>query len=172
MFYSSVLYARRRARMKRLMIWMTAAFLSGLLLAACGNSTGQSAVGRGQSSNAPGQTLEVSANPTVQYAFAPDALVATANQPFSIQFANPSQVPHTLVLVQPGQQSAALAAGASLGGRVPENTSGVIDATRVLNNGESEVLSIQGLAAGDYPFICTVPGHYEAGMKGILTVKP
>ena len=24
---------------------------------------------------------------------------------------------------------------------------------------------------GDYPFLCTVPAHYQVGMKGFLTVK-
>jgi uncharacterized cupredoxin-like copper-binding protein len=27
------------------------------------------------------------------------------------------------------------------------------------------------LKAGKYPFLCTVPGHAQAGMKGTLTVK-
>jgi azurin len=26
-------------------------------------------------------------------------------------------------------------------------------------------------APGDYPFLCTFPAHYQAGMKGVLTVK-
>jgi len=26
-------------------------------------------------------------------------------------------------------------------------------------------------AAGDYPYICTFPAHYQTGMKGVLTVK-
>jgi len=26
-------------------------------------------------------------------------------------------------------------------------------------------------AAGDYPFLCTFPAHYQTGMKGTLTVK-
>ena len=24
---------------------------------------------------------------------------------------------------------------------------------------------------GDYPYLCTFPAHYQAGMKGVLTVK-
>jgi azurin len=26
-------------------------------------------------------------------------------------------------------------------------------------------------AAGDYPYVCSFPGHFQAGMKGTLTVK-
>ena len=55
---------------------------------------------------------------------------------------------------------------------MPERMAGVIAASPVLNKGEIATLDIQGLEAGTYPYICTVPGHYEAGMKGILTVNP
>ena len=26
-------------------------------------------------------------------------------------------------------------------------------------------------AAGEYPYICSFPGHFQAGMKGMLSVK-
>jgi azurin len=26
-------------------------------------------------------------------------------------------------------------------------------------------------AAGDYPYLCSFPGHFQAGMKGMLSVK-
>lgn len=36
--------------------------------------------------------------------------------------------------------------------------------------GRSAVLGIEGVAAGSYPFECTVPGHAAAGMRGTLQV--
>ena len=42
--------------------------------------------------------------------------------------------------------------------------------TRMLSTGKSATLRTT-LRAGKYSFICTVPGHAAAGMKGVLTVK-
>lgn len=37
--------------------------------------------------------------------------------------------------------------------------------------GGQKILEFVPLAAGEYEFYCTVPGHKEAGMKGVLIVK-
>jgi uncharacterized cupredoxin-like copper-binding protein len=42
--------------------------------------------------------------------------------------------------------------------------------TRMLSNGKSATLRTI-LKKGKYAYLCTVPGHAAAGMKGVLTVK-
>ena len=42
--------------------------------------------------------------------------------------------------------------------------------TRMLSTGKSATLRTI-LKKGKYAFLCTVPGHAAAGMKGTLTVK-
>ena len=42
--------------------------------------------------------------------------------------------------------------------------------TKLLAPGKSATLAVT-LKAGKAPFLCTVPGHAAAGMKGTLTVK-
>jgi uncharacterized cupredoxin-like copper-binding protein len=42
--------------------------------------------------------------------------------------------------------------------------------TRMLSTGKSATLRTT-LKKGKYAFLCTVPGHAAAGMKGVLTVK-
>lgn len=42
--------------------------------------------------------------------------------------------------------------------------------TPLINPGKSAKLTVT-LKAGRLPYLCTVPGHAAAGMKGILTVK-
>jgi uncharacterized cupredoxin-like copper-binding protein len=42
--------------------------------------------------------------------------------------------------------------------------------TRVLIHGESQPLRVTFAKKGRYVFVCTLPGHAAAGMKGTLTV--
>ncbi len=37
--------------------------------------------------------------------------------------------------------------------------------------GETTTVGLSGLNRGEYPILCTVPGHAEAGMVGVLVVE-
>ncbi len=41
---------------------------------------------------------------------------------------------------------------------------------KTLRPGKSATLTV-ALRAGKYPYLCTLPGHAAAGMKGVVTVK-
>lgn len=43
--------------------------------------------------------------------------------------------------------------------------------TKLLSPGQSASLPIKFSKAGSYPYLCTVPGHAAAGMKGTFKVK-
>lgn len=43
--------------------------------------------------------------------------------------------------------------------------------TPYYNNGQGGALSVAFKKPGRYAFICTVPGHLAAGMKGVLIVR-
>jgi azurin len=54
----------------------------------------------------------------------------------------------------------------------PEKKGDVIAHTALAGAGETvEVTFKVPAAAGAYPYICSFPGHFQAGMKGTLTVK-
>jgi azurin len=54
----------------------------------------------------------------------------------------------------------------------PELKGQVLAKTTLAGPGETvEVTFKVPAAAGAYPFICSFPGHFQAGMKGTLTVK-
>ena len=52
------------------------------------------------------------------------------------------------------------------------DTSGkTVAQSELVSAGDSFVFTVSNLAAGTYDFICTQPGHADAGMKGTLTVS-
>jgi azurin len=54
----------------------------------------------------------------------------------------------------------------------PEVKDQVIAATALAGNGETvEVTFKVPNVAGAYPYLCTFPGHFQAGMRGTLEVK-
>lgn len=80
---------------------------------------------------------------------------------------------HNFVLLKPGTDYAAFASEGMMkpdNGYLPEDQSNMIAATKMLSGGESETLNIEGLEPGEYPYVCTFPGHF-AMMNGVLTVK-
>lgn len=55
----------------------------------------------------------------------------------------------------------------------PEYAGQIIAATKVLGPGEREVLNFTAPAEpGEYPFVCSFPGHTQAGMRGVMIVLP
>lgn len=53
----------------------------------------------------------------------------------------------------------------------PEYEDNVIAHTAMLGGGESDTIEFQvPETPGDYPYLCTFPGHYQAGMVGTLRI--
>ncbi len=43
--------------------------------------------------------------------------------------------------------------------------------TPLIQPGQTTKLAVTFAKAGSYSYLCTVPGHAEAGMKGTFTVR-
>lgn len=123
------------------------------------------------------KAVEITAND--QMKFSVTALDATAGQELSVTLKNVGTIPkaamgHNFVVLKPGTDVNAFAmAGMSHAEAsyiAPEQADKVIVATKVLGPGETDTIKLK-LDAGEYPFICTFPGHALAGMKGVITVK-
>jgi len=91
-------------------------------------------------------TLQLAADPTALL-FEEEELVAKAGK-VTIDFDNPSAIPHNVVIEEEGKEIA-----------------GIEPIT------ESKKSLSADLEAGSYMYVCTVPGHEEAGMVGTLTVE-
>jgi FtsP/CotA-like multicopper oxidase with cupredoxin domain len=89
--------------------------------------------------------LDVSLN---EFAISPARMEAPAGQPIVLHVANEGTAPHSLAV----------------------DTGKGVEETPLLDSGESAVLELQPLEAGDYATLCTVAGHAEAGMTGTLTI--
>jgi uncharacterized cupredoxin-like copper-binding protein len=55
-------------------------------------------------------------------------------------------------------------------GKLPHDFKIAGKKTPIISPGQSKKLTVT-LKAGKYPYLCTVPGHAAAGMKGTLVVK-
>ncbi len=54
----------------------------------------------------------------------------------------------------------------------PAKEDQVIAATAILGPGEEETLEFTAPdESGDYPFVCSFPGHTQAGMRGVMIVE-
>ncbi len=91
-------------------------------------------------------TLELAADPTT-IAFDTTKLTAEAGE-VTIDFDNPSALEHDVAIEQGGKQ---------------------IAISETITKGKTSVST--DLEPGTYTFLCTVPGHAEAGMTGTLTVR-
>jgi len=90
--------------------------------------------------------LKLAASPTA-LAFDKESLTAKAGK-VTIDFQNPSPIPHNVVIEQNGKELAGFEPIA-----------------------EAEKSETAELKPGTYTFYCSVPGHRQAGMEGTLTVK-
>jgi plastocyanin len=91
-------------------------------------------------------TLKLAADPT-QIAFDTTKLSAKAGE-VTIDFDNPSALEHDVAIEQGGKQ---------------------IAISKTIVKGKTSVSA--GLEPGTYTFLCTIPGHAEAGMEGTLTIE-
>jgi plastocyanin len=116
---------------------------------AAGTQLEQDASGQGgDTGGQSGGTVDLSAPEDGSLAFEPDSLQAPAGS-VTIKFTNPASVPHNVNVEKDGQDVAA---------------------SEDVADGESTEASAE-LDPGDYTFYCSIPGHREGGMEGILTVE-
>ncbi|MDC3255557.1 plastocyanin/azurin family copper-binding protein, partial [bacterium] len=105
-------------------------------------------------------------------------LTAKPGEALALHFKNTDVMPHNWVLVKPGtMQTVGTASFAMLNdpdaGKkqyVPE-LNAVLNHVPVVNAGQEHILHFSApVAPGEYPYICTFPGHWQA-MRGVLIVK-
>ena len=99
-----------------------------------------------------------------EFAFDPDEVVAKRGK-VTITAPNDGQVVHELVLLKTDADPAHLP---KKGDEVDESTS--VGEVADVEAGSTKKATFT-LAPGKYAMVCALPGHYEGGMYGSLTVK-
>lgn len=103
--------------------------------------------------------------------------VAEAGKPVQVSLVNPDAMPHNLVIIKPGTVNEVSTAAVAM--PMPTdpdvkpfvpNSPAVLQATKLLNEGETAQLSFTAPAqAGEYVYLCTFPGHWVR-MYGVMLV--
>lgn len=105
--------------------------------------------------------------------YAPNRLVIRPKTRLRLVLQNDDDMAHNLVLVQPNTRRRVVEFALALGEKGPARSfvpdmPEVIAHTRLLEPGERDTLTVT-LPEGDYPFVCTYPGHGQI-MYGVLYV--
>ena len=152
--------------MKRRLVALSAPLVATALLAAgCGSANDPAPVAASRpaspASGAKGGGLTVK---TTDFAFAPTTLTANAGR-VKVTLVNKGSAVHELVVLKTAQAPGALKVSrdrvseADAVGEVSETPAGATKSATL------------NLTAGRYVFVCNIPGHYQDGMRGTLTVK-
>lgn len=123
--------------------------------------------------------VEITANDAMK--FSVTRIEVAAGQQVKITLRNIGTMPkqamgHNLVVLKKGADVKAYADAAMMAAAtdyIPAGKSDqVIAHTKLLGPKQSEEVVFTAPAeAGEYPFICSFPAHFLAGMKGVLVVK-
>ena len=80
---------------------------------------------------------------------------------------------HNVVILKPGTDSmkwSAKAISAAATDYIPADDPDMIAHSKLVGGGESDTIEFEVPGPGEYPFVCSFPGH-SGMMKGVLVVK-
>ena len=141
-----------------------------------------SMIGCAKAPEAPPLAVEVHADDKMRYDVT--AFDAKPGQKITVTFKNVGTTPkfsmgHNFVVldrtintgnVQKFLEAASMEAAHDY---VPPNAREVLAHSKLLGPAETDIVTFNApFIAGEYFFLCSFPGHYSQGTKGIMTVKP
>ncbi len=155
---------------------------AALLTAGCGQKEADTSASSAPSAAAPAgpHVFQITGNDTMKYDVT--RLEVKPGESVRVVLTNVGKLPkaamaHNFVLLKkdakPEEFDAAAATVGPAKNYFPEDRADqVIAHTRLVGPGEkAEVSFTAPTEAGDYTYLCTFPGHFAAGMKGVLVVS-
>lgn len=152
---------------------------ASILFTGCGGSQNEATTATTAASPANGaRVVEITANDAMKFSLS--TINAQPGEKLQIVLKNTGRMPkqamaHNWVLLKPmtdGEvNSFGMAAANKAPTYLPDDRSAILAATKMLGPNESDRVDVTVPSeAGEYPFLCTFPGHF-AIMKGKLVVK-
>jgi azurin len=152
---------------------------ASLLLSGCGKKDDAATASASSASASAVATLEFTANDSMKFNLT--RAEVRAGQQVKVILTNIGNMPkaamgHNWVLLQKGSDTKAYvdaAVGAAATDYLPAAFSGqVLAHTKMLGPKQTDEITFTApTEPGEYPFLCSFPAHYVAGMKGVLVVK-
>lgn len=125
------------------------------------------------------KTVTIEGKDSMQYSV--ESITVQPGEEVTIKLVNKSEMPpqamsHNWVLLAAGADARAVnsaALGAKDNDYIPSGkTDRILAHTAMIGGGETDTVTFTAPEEpGDYPYLCTFPGHFDAGMKGTLTVE-
>ena len=125
------------------------------------------------------QTIKLSAkaDPPGQMKFTQSEIKAKAGDPIELIFKNPDLLQHNVLILKPGTKDkigalaeAMLTDPEALKKNYVPASPNILHSTKLVNPGGTETLKFTIKEPGDYPIICTFPGHWRL-MNAILKIE-
>lgn len=126
-----------------------------------------------------GRLIEITGNDQMKYSVT--SIAAKPGELVTVRLKSVGTIPkiamaHNFVLLAKGTDAVAFtnaSATASATGYIPAQFKAkVLASTALAGPGETVDVTFKAPAApGQYPYLCSFPGHFVAGMKGALVVK-
>jgi azurin len=129
-------------------------------------------------SASPGRAIGITASDDMK--FSVTEIKAKPGEPLSVTLTNVGTTPkfsmgHNWLLLALGTDSdqfVVTAAEAVTTDYVPAQKDRILAATKLLGPKESNTVTFTAPnMPGRYPFLCSFPGHYQVGMRGVLIVE-
>ena len=167
--------------MKKILITFTSALLLGLILTGCGKSdnSGASAASTAQPKETPDKIVVIEGND--QMKFNVERFSVNRGETIQLTLKNVGTMPkfsmgHNVVILNKGaneQGFAEAAMNSAATDYIPATKKNEIIAhTKMLGGGEEDtIIFVAPSSKGDYPFVCSFPGHFQVGMKGVMQVN-
>jgi uncharacterized cupredoxin-like copper-binding protein len=140
-------------------IFVVVLALSTLVLAACG--------GGGEATS-----NEFSISVADEFSFDPNSITVKAGDTITVTFENTGTVDHNLNFIKPGAELDHLMEEIKEGAGEHIDEELLTDMHSIESDHTEVVTFTAPSEPGEYSYLCTVPGHAEAGLVGTLKVVP
>ena len=166
------------------LITLTSALLLGLILSGCGKSDSSgsasgSAATVAEPKATPDKIIVIEANDKMKFNM--ESFSVGSGDTVQLTLKNVGTMPkfsmgHNVVILEKGvsgQEFAEAAMNSAANDYIPASKTGEIVAhTKLLGGGEEDtIVFVAPSAKGEYPFICSFPGHFQVSMKGVMHVN-